>query len=77
MSAHLDDGINPKADVGHLDAGDSHPAKLEYGATESAYVSGSIEEKRLVRKIDVRMLPILWIMVSVHLSVGNDLTHDT
>lgn len=51
--------LDSKAEIDHLD---NSPAKLEHGSNETAYVPGTIEEKRLVRKIDIRLIPILWIM---------------
>ncbi|BEI83018.1 hypothetical protein CcaverHIS002_0308860 [Cutaneotrichosporon cavernicola] len=36
--------------------------KPEVEAPVAEYVEGSIEEKRLVRKIDIHLLPMLWIM---------------
>ncbi|KLT38881.1 MFS general substrate transporter [Cutaneotrichosporon oleaginosum] len=36
--------------------------KREIEAAASEYVPGSVEEKRLVRKIDLHLLPTLWVM---------------
>jgi hypothetical protein len=44
-----------KDNVEHLD---------QPSLNDVAFTPGSVEEKRLVRKIDRRILPILWLMVS-------------
>jgi hypothetical protein len=49
-----------KDNVEHLD---------QPSLNDVAFTPGSVEEKRLVRKIDRRVLPILWVMVSGHVYV--------
>lgn len=49
-----------KDNVEHLD---------QSSLNDAAFTPGSVEEKRLVRKIDRRVLPILWVMVSGHVYV--------
>ncbi|WVF68722.1 hypothetical protein IAT40_003494 [Kwoniella sp. CBS 6097] len=65
MNAHYDD----KAEVQHVEQGDViyEPGLNKDGQNVSPrgeynYVEGTDEEKRLVRKIDRHLLPMLWIM---------------
>ncbi|WVR04204.1 hypothetical protein IAU60_001204 [Kwoniella sp. DSM 27419] len=51
---HLDE----KAEVQHIEKGSSNDELSQ----ERPYVSGTVEEARLVRKIDRHMLPMLWVM---------------
>ncbi len=58
---------DPKHDATHIEATNIpglHDGleKREIEAAASEYVPGSIEEKRLVRKIDIHLLPMLWVM---------------
>lgn len=49
---------NDKLGVAHVESGDGVNGKT--GFVSADYVPGTIEEKRLVRKIDLHLLPILW-----------------
>ena len=60
MSTHLSDPqLDSKAEIEHID---DVAHKLKSAPDDIAYVPDTEAERRLVRKIDVRMLPILWIM---------------
>ena len=57
---HGDHHGERKMDIGHLEAMIHDDPKLAAAAQE--YTPGTIEEKRLVRKMDIRLMPILWVM---------------
>ena len=48
--------------------GKGHPENIEAGqatkapAQDEVYVEGTAEERRLLRKIDLHLLPMLWLM---------------
>lgn len=49
-----------KMDLGHIESVIQDDPKLSAAAQE--YVPGTAEEKRLVRKMDLHLMPILWVM---------------
>lgn len=49
-----------KHELGHIESIIADDPKLLAAAQE--YVPGTAEEKRLVRKMDIRLMPILWVM---------------
>jgi hypothetical protein len=51
-----------KLDVSHVERTDSNTIKAYTPAEAITYRPGTAEEKALLRKIDVRLLPILWLM---------------
>ncbi|KAL8276310.1 hypothetical protein RQP46_011276 [Phenoliferia psychrophenolica] len=54
----MDSTMDMKLDVSHLE----HNSRGEDGSSTLTYVRGSVAEKALLRKIDRRILPTLWIM---------------
>jgi hypothetical protein len=49
-----------KHELGHIESVIADDPKLLAAAQE--YVPGTPEERRLVRKMDLRLMPILWVM---------------
>lgn len=67
----------------HRDVGTDDPSFVEKGGNgqptlDIVYVPGTAEEKALVRKMDRRLLPILWLMYgkSVHLTPSRRIDRD-
>lgn len=68
--SHLPSEHDIKPDVAH-DEATTYPTlagKAESEAYVDTYVEGTDEEKRLVRKIDRHMLPMLWVMYIMNVS---------
>lgn len=60
MVKDLETGSDHKDDVGHHEHSAGHNGGIDL--SNYVYVPDSPEEKRLVRKIDLHLIPMLWFM---------------
>jgi hypothetical protein len=62
MTTRDDLDVGMKHDVQHIDLPGNGKEDPEATAVEQEYVPGTAEERRLVRKMDLHLMPILWVM---------------
>lgn len=62
MTTHNDLEVGSKHEVQHIDLPGGIQDDPKAIALAQEYVPGTAEEKRLVRKMDLHLMPILWVM---------------